>query len=214
METGIVVALVAAAVALTTSLLTAKYSRATIHEQRMAEKRKIIAKKLNEFYGPFISYSNVTKALYRIFARGKPKNFRTLTYLLDPEQPYDTGSDNRKVTLSENDRKILEEILAVEEKIERLVVEKGGLVDDPRLMFDYIPTPDRTDVHFEKGEVSLLALLITHFRVLSLAYHGQIVGETNRYQDFVYPREVDGVVRERFEKLQNELTKLGSGQVP
>lgn len=213
MEIEMTVALVSAGVALTIALLTAIYNRAALREKRVAEKRHAIAKKLNEFYGPFISYSNVTKALFKIFRAGKPAEFRTLTYLLDPDQDYETPAGRSRVVLTDNDRKILEELLNVEVDLEKLVIEKGGLVDDKRLMFDYIPDPVITDVGIKKGEVSLLALLIAHFRVLRLAYQGGITGEVGRYKDFVYPREIDGVIKERFDALHAELEQLGSDKI-
>ena len=70
----------------TVGFMTWRYNQATLREKRVAEKRASIAKQLNEFYGPLISYLNITKALHGIYTKDKPEGFRTLTYLLNPEQ--------------------------------------------------------------------------------------------------------------------------------
>ena len=209
MKTELATSLISATIALTIGVMTWLHNRATLREQLISERRKSIAKMLNEFYGPIISYLNVTKALFRLFAAGKPKGFRTLTHLLNPDQEYEVPNGRVRVELSRNDMQLLEELIDVEKKIESLVVEKGGLVDDERLMFEYLPDVRYTDVELEKGELSLLALLITHFRVLSLAYSGRIKGEVARYKDFVYPREIDAVLRGNREQLHRELDQLG-----
>lgn len=139
MEVQVAAAIISASVAGTIGVMTWLHNRATLREQRIADKRRSIAKQLNEFYGPLISYLKITYSLYQIFSKDKPKGFRTLTYLLAPEQKYQTSQGLTEVILTESDRLILGEIIELEAKIESLVVEKGGLVDDAQLMFEYIP---------------------------------------------------------------------------
>jgi hypothetical protein len=203
---AIISASISASVAGTVGVMTWKYNQATLREKRIAEKRENITKQLNEFYGPLISYLNITNALREIYTKDKPEGFRTLTYLLDPDQTYKTRQGSSKVVLTESDRLILGEIIEIEDKIELLVVEKGGLVDEPRLMFNHglINGIETTGT----SRLSLLAELIRHFRVLKLAYAGKLHGEVQRYKDFVFPTEINRVLRDKFEFLQRELNKL------
>ena len=90
-----------------------------------------------------------------------------------------------------------------------MIIEKSGLVDDSRLMFDYYeenvfnnqpPTsPDST---------SLLATLIKHFRVLRLAYERKLRGEVDRYKRFVYPKKIDKVLYEKDGELHKQLIEI------
>lgn len=208
MEVQLIAAIISAFVAGTVGIMTWLHNRATLREQRVAERRKSIAKQLNEFYGPLISYLKITNSLYQIYTKDKPKSFRTLTYLLDPEQEYETDQGLSKVILTESDRIILGEILDLESRIEMLVIEKGGLIDDPKLMFGHLPELRLEGLRRNRNQLSLLALLITHFRVLKLAYEGKLQGEVQRYQDFVFPREIEDVLREKFESLHRELNRL------
>lgn len=94
---------------------------------------------------------------------------------------------------------ILREIIEIEGKIELLVAEKGGLVDEPQLMFEYFLDIEAETSRESRSRPSLLTSLIIHFRVIK---------EVQRYQDFVYPREINEVLREKFESLHKELNKL------
>lgn len=207
-QSAIISALISASVALVIGLLSYFHNRATLRESKRTERRKVIETTLNEFYGPLLSYLNVIKALYRLFTADKPKSFRTLTYLLNQDQEYETEFGKRKVVLSDSDRKLLQEIIETEKKIEDLIITKGGLADDPALMFDYVSDPRVTDVQLNKDKLGLLAVTITHFRVLRMAFEGNFQNEVERFKDFVYPRELDEKVMSRIESLRNERNNL------
>ena len=102
---------------------------------------------------------------------------------------------------------ILREIIEIEGKIESLVIEKGGLVDQPELMFEFPYIADFAS-RKSRNPPSLLASLITHFRVIKLAYEGKLYGEAQRYQDFVYPEKINEVLRKKFDCLHEELNDL------
>jgi len=210
MDVQIVTAMISAAVAATIGIMTWLNGRANLREQRISERRRSIVKKLNEFYGPLISYLNITKSLHTILIRGKPKGFRTLICLVEPEYEYDDGQNKVKARLTDSDRTIIGEIVEIEKKIESLIVEKGGLVDDRRLRSGY---PSEVGFH-EHQSISpppastSLATLITHFRVLRLAYDGKLVGDVERYESFVFPREIHRLLDEKYEELKSDLEKL------
>lgn len=210
MDVQIIAAAISAAVAATIGVMTWANSRANLKERRISEKRRSLAKKLNEFYGPLISYLNITKSLRNILDSNKPPEFRTLTHLLDPEQEYDIGANQIKIELTESDRIIIGEIVEIERKIEDLIVEKGGLVEDKRLMFDYYEGAEFKTHYPTTISSTSLANLITHFRVLRLAFEGKIVGEVERYKGFVFPRETVKLIHENYEKLHRELEALSN----
>ena len=61
--------------------------------------------------------------------------------------------------LSESDRSLLKRIIKTQEKIEELIRTKGGLVEDPILLSNYVPDPVRTDVNSDKvRKLGLLGL--------------------------------------------------------
>jgi hypothetical protein len=190
------------------------HSRKVLDENRLSEKRKILIARLNEFYGPLLTYLSVVDSLHRLFYIGKPPEFRTLTFLLDPEQEYQTSTGRSKVVLSDSDRMILEEILELEDKTEQHIIKSCGLVEDSRLAFSYVPDPTKTDVDPKVFEnLGLLSILVSHFRVLRMAYEKKISAEVERYKSYVYPRELNGILRANITELQSQLRDLG-GLVP
>ena len=201
-------AFISAIVTLTVGVMTWQHNRRVLREVRLSEQRKMLMTVLNDFYGPFHYYLAVVKAFSILLFVGKPKEFRTLTYLLNPAQEYKTEQGKTKVYLSESDKKILEEIIDIEKKLEELIINKGGIIDDPSLMFDYVPDPAKTDIDLKGKRVGLIALAITHFRVLRMAYKGDIQSEPERYEAYVYPRELDDKIYARIKSLQKELSAL------
>ena len=84
------------------------HSRKTLREMRLAERRKTLVTRPNDFYGHLLTYLSVIDSFYRLFVVGKPKAFRTLTYLLDPDQLYETLQGPSKIVLSDSDKKQIE----------------------------------------------------------------------------------------------------------
>lgn len=202
---GVFVALITAIIA---SYINYTNTKKTLLENKRAEKRKLKEKALNEFYGPLLSYLNSVEALFNVFRANKPKDFRTLTHLLNPSQTYLINGQSVQISLSKSDKTILNEVIEIEKKIEELVLTKAGLVDDEELMFVYVPNPKVTDVDLKEDKLSLLAVAITHFRILRLAYEGKLDDNIERYKKFVYPRELDIKIRNKIKSLQNELKNL------
>jgi hypothetical protein len=208
---AVLAAVVSATVALVVGVMNYLHNRRTLKEARNAERRKAIVASLNEFYGPMLSYINVAKALHKILVSGKPSEFRTLTFLLDPKQEFTTEAGiSTRVSLSEADTKLLAEIVEVKRKIEDLIINKAGYIQDNFLMNNYVPNASVTDVSTAAvTDMGLLALAITHFRVLRLAFEGALRGEVERYRDFVYPRELNAKLEEQVNTLRRELRELG-----
>lgn len=90
-----------------------------------------------------------------------------------------------------NDAVLLEQIFEVTAKLEELIYAQSGLVEDEELQ-------------------ELLARAGAHFRILRLAYKGDLSGDRERFEDDVFPRELTGKLREQSEKLQNRLKELNN----
>ena len=205
--------LIGVVIAAAFTILNYLHSRRTLHETRIAERRKTLVTRLNDFYGPLLTYLSVIDSFYRLFVVGKPKGFRTLTYLLDPDQSYETPQGPSRIVLSDSDMKLLEQIIELERKTEDHIINNCGLIEDERLAFNYVPDRTKTDVDpkFFK-DLGLLSILVAHFRVLRMAYEKKISAEVERYRSYVYPRELDKILRDKIKELQKELRDLG-GQV-
>jgi hypothetical protein len=90
-----------------------------------------------------------------------------------------------------NDKVLLDQIVEIINKVEDLLLKNSGLVDDKELR-------------------ELLAKAGTHFRVLQLAYQGILAGEVERFQDYVYPRDLNQKIDEQIEKLKARLNELNT----
>ncbi|KYG81662.1 hypothetical protein EV198_1869 [Roseivirga ehrenbergii] len=188
-------------------ILNYKTHKEQITEKRKEERRQEIYKKLNDFYGPFQSYLNASKEFYKIFMVGKPAEFRTLTFLLNKEQEYQfQDGTTRKVALNQTDKELLEQILYIGQKLEDLIIEKAGLVDDPELRYDFRTDADVTDAALEGN--GLLAFAKTHFQIIRLAHLGKFSGEIDRFKNYVFPRQLPIKIEERIVALQNEIKEL------
>ncbi len=177
-----------------------------LDEKRIEEKRKEISKRLDDFYGPLQQYLNKSHDLYEIFKRGKPANFRTLTYLLDKEQIFPDGT---KVKLTDNDKVIFSEIIAIGKKIEELILSKASLSDDSRLTYHYEPSQEEKTVIPEDNS-GLLSLLGTHLLVIRHAYEDRIIGQAADYKNRVFPRAITKILKENVDRLNKELSELRS----
>jgi hypothetical protein len=205
------ISLVAVGVALLLGLANYFHVRMTHRGGQIKDRLAKIEAALTEFYSPLIGYLNVSQALFKIFIAGKPKEFRTLTYLLDPGQLYETGSGLARVELTESDRAVLKEILRIGRKIEELITRKSGYVEDRELLFEYIPNPSFTDIDPEvvRGQ-GLLAIAVTHIRLIRMAFRGTIKDQVERYRAFVYPRELNQRISGKIESLRAERDWLAS----
>jgi hypothetical protein len=88
-----------------------------------------------------------------------------------------------------NDKALLEQILKVTRAIDQLILKKSGLVDN-------------LELH------ALLSKASTHFRLMRLAYEGQLSGDIERFQDHIFPLELAERIDAQIEGLQSRLNDL------
>lgn len=167
---------------------------------RIIDEKLKYEKKLREFYIPLKQYLENSKTLFKIFIKDKPKGFRTLTYLLNPNQLYNKST----VILSQADKAILDKVFEIGVKIEELVYKKSYIVgDDEEFINYYIPREEYSHLPYEK-DMTILSLLVSHIVVIRLAYNGKLKGANPKtYESFVFPNEINLRVIEKI----NDLTK-------
>lgn len=150
----------------------------TIKSKIEEEKRQDIYKQLNEFYGPLLQLRKKSNLLYTKFRASfiqEHPNFSTLTYLLN------NGA------ISGNEKVLLDEIINIGIQCEKLIHEKSGLIGDDNLRNNVLPR------------------VTAHFLVLRLAYQNILIGEPDKYQDLVFPRDLDSILEKRVQKLEGLL---------
>lgn len=135
-----------------------------LREQERAE----LTRRLTTFLGPLKQQLDLAYVLYQRLCQGDPERrtrggYRTLVALLSGE------------TFSDNDRAILDELVATTSRVRELIMGAQGQVDDPALLH-------------------ALSVAAAHFRLLELAAAGKIEGEVARFESSTYPRELDGLV--------------------
>lgn len=138
---------------------------------------KEINSKLNEFYGPFIQLKEKNKILYELFTKDKEDYFKTLVALLKGEE------------FKGNDKKLLNEIIEIDKKLESLIVDKGGYIEN-----DYL-----------RG---LFAKASAHFNIMNQAYNGTLRGEVDRFKEYIYPKELDLEIKKEVNRLNNRINVL------
>ena len=181
-----------------------RLNRKVLETNKLIERRKNLSRKLNEFYLPLKSMLGRSRNLFKLFAEGKPEEFRVLTYLLNSDQTY---SDGNPVELSKNDEALLKQIFELGTNIRRLIDEKSGIIDDEEFIGNYVPDSKVTDVVL-KEETSLLDLAYNHFEIIQLAHDGDLRGESEKYEQFVYPRELNSILDDKIEVLRREIESL------
>ena len=178
---------------------------------RLNESLVTLETKLNDFYYPIRNYLEKSRSIYEVFKKGKPENFRTLTYLLDKKQLY----DDSPYQLSINDRAFLKQIFQVGIEIERVIAEKGYLIDDPELIEPYLPSGEfiGDDAEFPYPEnKSLLSIAQIHLSFIRLAFDGEIEGNIEDLSPYVFPRELNIIIENKIIDLKSKIKNIKNQQ--
>ncbi|PTQ65157.1 hypothetical protein C8J45_1014 [Sphingomonas sp. PP-CE-3G-477] len=162
---------------------TQRSSRAGIIQKTNELEIESIDRRLSEFVGPFMQLSEENKTLAAELKRGQTvSDFRTLTALLTP---------GWRAGLSSGDASLLSVVVDNGVALRKLLMENGAAAVSPQL----IP-------YFSKAS--------THFRFLELAYKGSLDENPARFGDYVYPRELDGIMALELVRLQTRRELLRS----
>ena len=178
------------------AFITFNFTKKTFLYEKESKRKEKIRLQLTEFYGPLLTYLNISNTLYRIFKTNKPAELHLLPHLLDPLQSY----NGVKVTLNESDHEIIKEIIDISNKIEKLITEKTGLVDAEELRFK----------NKGKDEVDYISILLIHFKVVKMAYEKKFSNteyNIDKLKNFTFPEEIKDKIDDIIKNLQKELNK-------
>ncbi len=156
-------------------------SKKSLDSKKEEEERAEIHKKLDEFYGPLLQLRMKSNLLYNKFSekfKAQDNGFTTLTYLLEGK------------IFEGNDATLLKEIIILGEQSEKLIHDKAGLIDDTNLRTQIIPRAT------------------THFLILRLAYKQALKGETDKFRNLTFPKELDNLLEKRKKELEDRLKQL------
>ncbi len=187
---------------------TSRDNRRLVERTDLIEKRNSLEKKLNEFYIPLRHYLEQSKTMFKIFLKGKPEGFRTLTYLLNPQQEY--GEKKEKVVLDNNDKALLKTIIGVGSKIEDLINEKGYLIgDDTEFVDKYMPGEGYKHIQYD-SDLTLISLLVSHLITIRMASNNEISGQVEKFEGFVFPNEINPRVNTKIQELERKIESYES----
>jgi hypothetical protein len=142
---------------------------------------KDIQAKLDGFYGPFLQVSGMNSLLAREFRDRQPDKdtFRLLRSVFDKQW---------LAGLSEGDKTIVREICNNASLLETFLKEKSAMVDANVLPY--------------------LFRASAHFRILHLAYKGELGTDPTNFLRYVYPQQLDKVLELEVERLQRRSASL------
>lgn len=108
------------------------------------------------------------------------------------------GTDFRTLTallqgqvFTDNDKELLTQIIEVNGQLETLIINNSGLIDDVEMR-------------------NLLSKATAHYKIISLAYKGLLKDQSDRFKDYVYPRELDEKIEQQINSLEKKLSMLYS----
>lgn len=178
---SLLAAFVGAGGALIVGLWSQSGIRRSLSQSANAAELKELEAKLNTFYGPYMQRSEANRLLAEEFKSHQPDpvNFRTLILLLDPAW---------KTHLSNSDQTIVGEIVENDIALSKLIHEHAGIVEPQVLNY--------------------LARASVHFRFIELAFKGKLDNTPKRFDAYVYPKQLDEVLRLEIKRLTDRCETL------
>lgn len=161
--------------AITATVVSSRANRANLVSKTNESELSVIEKKLDGFFGPYLRLSETNSLLHQdLKARQQnPATFRTLIHLLDPQWRANTTA---------GDQTIIDEIMRIDGQLELLIRKSAGTLD----------------INIQP----YLARASAHFRMIRLAHKGKLDQDVKRFEKYVYPRSVDGVLQLEVSRLE------------
>ena len=142
---------------------------------------KQLQDKLDQFYGVLINLLDISHLLAQEL-RARQENvskYRLLTALFD---------DRWKNQLSAGDKTLVREICAHVARTEEFIQKNAQMVDI--------------------GLAPYLSRVVAHFRILGLAYRGELGTDPTNFLRYVYPQQLDGILKLEIERLTSRVAAL------
>lgn len=180
---------IAAVIAASVAFISALINMRSLRKQRLESERNEIYKKLNDFYGPMRLHLKYSKELYDLFSESLIKRlgftkdkFRTLPYLLDGK------------FFNKTEDALFKQIIQIGEKMEAIIGNNAGLIDDDNLHKEMIK-------------------LGTHIRVIRMAYNKEfLMGDEKEIliESLTFPNEITTAIDNTFFEFKNRLDELNN----
>ena len=149
-------------------------------EQEKREKKALSEenkRKLEAFYYPYMLIAKENTSLYKVFSQ---------EHLAKDENYRTLTSLLSGKVFSENDCALLEQIIENDCRLRDLINTHANVVDD-----DFIRNK--------------LVESATHYAIIELAFKKKIIGEVERFEPYVHPNEVYGLVERKARELEKEM---------
>lgn len=153
-----------------------------IRSQNRAAKRKALQRILEECYGPLEQAILRSNMLHQRFAKrltAENPSFKAIPFLLN----------NGHAQLKADEKELLKQIVIANAAIEKIVMEKAGLIDDQELATTLLPD------------------LLHHLLIFKLVETGTLKGEIDELKHDVFPKAVIPAIRRKKKDLEAELKK-------
>lgn len=197
---------IAAFISIYQTVISRRDNKKNITRVELLQSKQIFETKLDEFFIPLRHHLENSKTLFKIFQKGKPTTFRTLTHLLNKKQIY--PDTNRKLKLNKNDISLIKAIIKIGKKIEQLIHDKSYLIgDDAEFVKEYIPRPGYDNLPYEQ-DMTLLSLLASHLVTIRMAFNDDLSGQRNNFESFVFPNEINVRVNEKIIELETKISSI------
>ncbi len=169
----ILVSVAATFIALLSAAFAYVTARASLFQKLNEDELREIQIKLDSFYGPLVQMLQADHLLAQdLRSRQTDKSYRLLIKLFDKKWV---------ASLSPGDRALVREVCHRGRRLEEFIREHGGMVD-------YVLIP-----YFARASA--------HFRILDLAHEGELGDDATPFVRYVYPTQLDPVLRLEVERL-------------
>jgi hypothetical protein len=152
----------------------------TIQKANEAELAALDAK-LDKFYGPYLQLSSTNRLIATELKsrQPEPEKMRILLILLDPDW---------RSKLSKGDAALVDEIVAIDEALLKLIQEASGLTSSAVQPY--------------------LWRAASHFRMMMLAHQAKLDNDPERYASYVYPRQLDEVLELETDRIHGRMETI------
>lgn len=160
-------------------LFTGRTTEKNIWQKANETELKDLTAKLDGFYGPFLQMSHANHLIIEEFKSRQAPGFRTLIAVFN--RAWLAG-------LPTGDRQIIAQVCEKAAVLEQFIAEKAGMVDSHVLPY--------------------LARASAHFRILHLAHEGKLGTDPTNFERYVYPKQLDAVIKLEIERLRQRCGEL------
>jgi hypothetical protein len=164
-------------------------SDAALWQRANEDELRDIQSKLDSFFFPFVQLSEANRQFAQDIRSRQPDpgTYRLLMKLFDKMW---------LVSLPDGDKKLVELVCENAEVLERFIADRAGILDAQLLPY--------------------LSRASAHFRILQLAHRGELGSDASRFDKYVYPQQLEGVLGLEIERLRQriEILRASPGSRP